>query len=61
MNNRGTAPLSVLFTAPSVSTFEELNPAYRIYSVNPTDWEILDFDVFLNFLEEISSFFRLIF
>lgn len=49
MNNRGTAPLSVLFTAPSVSTFEELNPAYRIYSVNPTDWEILDFDTyFLN-------------
>ncbi|KAL7071326.1 hypothetical protein ACQ4LE_009248 [Meloidogyne hapla] len=49
MNNRGTAPLSVLFTAPSVTTFEGLNPAYRIYSVNPTDWEILDFETyFLN-------------
>ena len=45
MNNRGSAPLSVLFTAPSVTTYEEVNPAYRIYSVNPNNWEILDYEV----------------
>jgi len=61
MNNRGTAPLSVLFTSPSVSTFEEINPAYRIYSVNPTDWEILDYEVFLNLFKRKFSFSRLIF
>ena len=33
MNDPFSKPVGVLYTAPSVTTFEDLNPAYRIYTI----------------------------
>jgi hypothetical protein len=45
MNNPQSKPISMLHTAPSVTTFEYLNPAYRIYIVDQSNWELLDHEV----------------
>ncbi|KJH49735.1 Ser/Thr phosphatase family protein [Dictyocaulus viviparus] len=37
MHNISSAPVGVLYAAPSVTTFSDMNPAYRIYEINITD------------------------
>ncbi|CAD5234383.1 unnamed protein product [Bursaphelenchus xylophilus] len=53
MNNFHSRPTNVLYSAPSVTTFESVNPAYRIYEVDGnyehSTYEILDYKTyFLN-------------
>ncbi|KAI6224331.1 Sphingomyelin phosphodiesterase [Aphelenchoides fujianensis] len=53
MNDFRSRPVSVLFSAPSVTTFDNLNPAYRVYYIDGnyerSTYEVLDFDTyFLN-------------
>ncbi|KAL3113709.1 hypothetical protein niasHT_016799 [Heterodera trifolii] len=49
MNNSSSPALSVLYVAPSVTTFAGLNPAYRVYVASPSDGRILDIEnYFLN-------------
>jgi hypothetical protein len=66
MNNPQSKPISMLHTAPSVTTFEYLNPAYRIYIVDQNNWELLDHEVPKTGREltikakSISSIFRII-
>ncbi|CAB3404967.1 unnamed protein product [Caenorhabditis bovis] len=44
MNDVESTPISVGFAAPSVTTFEFQNPAYRIYEVDPDDsFKIVDY------------------
>jgi len=45
--NRGTytsKPTNVQWIAPSLTTFGDQNPSYRIYSADPETYEILDYD-----------------
>uniref|UniRef100_A0A915CRE5 Sphingomyelin phosphodiesterase n=1 Tax=Ditylenchus dipsaci TaxID=166011 RepID=A0A915CRE5_9BILA len=56
MNDYLSQPTNVLYTAPSVTTFENLNPAYRIYTIDGnyknSSYEIDDFETyFLNLTE----------
>uniref|UniRef100_A0AC35GA58 Sphingomyelin phosphodiesterase n=1 Tax=Panagrolaimus sp. PS1159 TaxID=55785 RepID=A0AC35GA58_9BILA len=53
MNDPFSKAINVLYTSPSVTTFEDLNPAYRIYTVEGdiegTKHDIIDFEThFLN-------------
>ncbi|KAI1724453.1 calcineurin-like phosphoesterase domain-containing protein [Ditylenchus destructor] len=53
MDDFHSRPTSVLYMAPSVTTFEHLNPAYRIYTIDgnyrDSSYEVLDFETyFLN-------------
>uniref|UniRef100_A0A914YFV5 Sphingomyelin phosphodiesterase C-terminal domain-containing protein n=1 Tax=Panagrolaimus superbus TaxID=310955 RepID=A0A914YFV5_9BILA len=48
MNDPFSKAINVLYTSPSVTTFEDLNPAYRIYTVEGdiegTKHDVLDFE-----------------
>ncbi|CEF63595.1 Sphingomyelin phosphodiesterase [Strongyloides ratti] len=53
MNNGRSRPTSVIYSAPSVTTYSEYNPAYRIYTVDGnyegSSFQLLDFEEwFLN-------------
>uniref|UniRef100_A0A183C518 Sphingomyelin phosphodiesterase n=1 Tax=Globodera pallida TaxID=36090 RepID=A0A183C518_GLOPA len=49
MNNASSRVLSMLYIAPSVTTYVGVNPAYRVYVANPNDGRILDVEnYFLN-------------
>uniref|UniRef100_A0A183CGW4 Sphingomyelin phosphodiesterase n=1 Tax=Globodera pallida TaxID=36090 RepID=A0A183CGW4_GLOPA len=49
MNNASSRVLSMLYIAPSVTTYVGVNPAYRVYVANPNDGLILDVEnYFLN-------------
>uniref|UniRef100_A0A914H3H8 Sphingomyelin phosphodiesterase n=1 Tax=Globodera rostochiensis TaxID=31243 RepID=A0A914H3H8_GLORO len=49
MNNASSRVLSMLYIAPSVTTYVGVNPAYRVYVANPHDGRILDVEnYFLN-------------
>ncbi|CAG0891968.1 unnamed protein product [Darwinula stevensoni] len=37
-------PTEVAYIGPSVSPFSDLNPAYRIYTIDTETWEILDYE-----------------
>lgn len=34
MNDANSKPTGLLYSAPSVTTFKNLNPAYRIYNID---------------------------
>lgn len=34
INNANSKPINMLYISPSVTTFENLNPAYRVYTIN---------------------------
>uniref|UniRef100_A0A915DF07 Sphingomyelin phosphodiesterase n=1 Tax=Ditylenchus dipsaci TaxID=166011 RepID=A0A915DF07_9BILA len=60
MNNFRSKPTNVLYTAPSVTTFENLNPAYRMYTIdgnyNGSSYEVYDFETyFLNLTETLDT------
>lgn len=49
MNDPKSRPTSMLFSAPSVTTYWNLNPAYRIYVVDSHTAQLLDYETyFLN-------------
>ncbi|CAI5441593.1 unnamed protein product [Caenorhabditis angaria] len=56
MNDVNSKPISVGYAAPSVTTFEYQNPAYRIYEMNPEDkFKIIDFTTYSANLAESSD------
>ncbi|KAH7728277.1 Protein ASM-1 [Aphelenchoides avenae] len=60
MNDFRSKPTSVLYSAPSVTTFADLNPAYRIYSIEGnyegSSYDVIDFDTyFLNLTEATAE------
>lgn len=55
MDNPLSKPVSMLFTAPSVTTFEDVNPAYRIYTADPVTHQLLDYETFFLNLTAIVS------
>ncbi|KHN80762.1 Sphingomyelin phosphodiesterase 1 [Toxocara canis] len=42
MNDDASMPTNVLFCSPSVTTFSGLNPAYRIYEIEPGMQYVVD-------------------
>uniref|UniRef100_A0A0K0FK32 Sphingomyelin phosphodiesterase (inferred by orthology to a human protein) n=1 Tax=Strongyloides venezuelensis TaxID=75913 RepID=A0A0K0FK32_STRVS len=48
INNGRSRPTSVIYSAPSVTTYSEYNPAYRIYTVDGnydgSSYQLLDFE-----------------
>ncbi|CAD6195707.1 unnamed protein product [Caenorhabditis auriculariae] len=56
MHNVTSKPISVGYAAPSVTTFENQNPAYRIYDVDPySSFKILDYTSYSADLNESTK------
>uniref|UniRef100_A0A915Q717 Saposin B-type domain-containing protein n=1 Tax=Setaria digitata TaxID=48799 RepID=A0A915Q717_9BILA len=53
MNDDSSRPISVLYASPSVTTFKYLNPAFRIYEIQPgMNYRVVNFHTyFLNLTE----------
>ncbi|KAI6204931.1 Sphingomyelin phosphodiesterase [Aphelenchoides besseyi] len=60
MDDFRSRPVGVLFSAPSVTTFENLNPSYRVYYIDgnydQSTYEILDFDTYFLNLSRPQSY-----
>src|SRR4051812_38003261 len=41
------APVCPIFLAPSVTSVGDHNPSYRIYYLDPTSWQVLDYEQFI--------------
>uniref|UniRef100_A0A0R3RM09 Metallophos domain-containing protein n=1 Tax=Elaeophora elaphi TaxID=1147741 RepID=A0A0R3RM09_9BILA len=55
MNDDSSAPISVLYTTPSVTTFEYLNPAFRIYEIEPgTNYRVVNFHTYFLNLTQVG-------
>lgn len=50
-DNSASDPVSVAYVAPSVTTYTDLNPSYRIYEYNRTDGTILNYQQYYTDLE----------
>ncbi|KAK0423677.1 hypothetical protein QR680_008272 [Steinernema hermaphroditum] len=59
MNDPSSTPTGVHYTAPSVTTYEGLNPAYRIYTIEGefegSRYRVLDFDNYFLNLTNLKS------
>jgi sphingomyelin phosphodiesterase len=56
-DNSASDPISVAYVAPSVTTYTNLNPSYRIYEYNRTDGTILNYQQYYTDLELTSTRF----
>jgi sphingomyelin phosphodiesterase len=54
-DNSASDPVSVAYVAPSVTTYTDLNPSYRIYEYNRTDGTILNYQQYYTDLELTST------
>lgn len=54
-DNSVSDPVSVAYVAPSVTTYTDLNPSYRIYEYNRTDGTILNYQQYYTDLELTST------
>ncbi|VDK89165.1 unnamed protein product [Litomosoides sigmodontis] len=56
MNDDSSRPISVLYATPSVTTFKHLNPAFRIYEIQPgANYRVVNFHTyFLNLTQIIG-------
>ncbi|GAB6031404.1 hypothetical protein CHUAL_009181 [Chamberlinius hualienensis] len=43
-NKKGDEPISVAHIAPSITTANKLQPAFRVYTVDTTTWQVLDYE-----------------
>ncbi|CAI2344152.1 unnamed protein product [Caenorhabditis sp. 36 PRJEB53466] len=56
MHNISSTPIGVGYAAPSVTTFEYQNPAYRIYEIDPYNkFKIVDFTTYYTDLEKATE------
>jgi sphingomyelin phosphodiesterase len=58
INNRGYyngKPTGTQWIAPSLTTFPDRNPSYRIFSADPTTYELLDFDQYRFYVYSTSD------
>jgi len=44
--NTSTIPITMQFIAPSVTTYTDVNPTYRVYTYDRTDGTVIDYDMF---------------
>ncbi|CAG9535750.1 unnamed protein product [Cercopithifilaria johnstoni] len=55
MNDDSTKPISVLYATPSVTTFKYLNPAFRIYEIEPgNNYRVINFHTYFLNLTKIG-------
>jgi len=58
-----TKPISIAYVAPSVTTYHELNPGYRIYSIDGQQgnktWHVVDHDTYYADLVEANKIDKL--
>ncbi|EYC07434.1 hypothetical protein Y032_0070g431 [Ancylostoma ceylanicum] len=56
MHNTSSAPIGVLYAAPSATTFSDMNPAYRIYDIDYTDhFKVVDIANYYADLDKTSK------
>ncbi|XP_076814916.1 sphingomyelin phosphodiesterase-like [Clavelina lepadiformis] len=46
-NSSLSEPVSVAYIAPSITTFSDLNPGYRVYEMDGEQWNILDHQTYI--------------
>ncbi|VIO95403.1 Uncharacterized protein BM_BM1724 [Brugia malayi] len=55
MNDDSSKPINVLYAAPSVTTFKHLNPAFRIYEIEPgINYRVVNFHTYFLNLTKIG-------
>lgn len=55
MNDHRSRPIGVQFASPSVSSFTEMNPAYRVWTADPVSFRLLDYETWSMDLGDVRN------